>query len=101
MFINELKREYHRLVKLEMSMLKRRITLENAWSAFSKELGKAENNNNTTDEELEQLYVKNDKFAYVVDIARHRESSIGKLLDKMASIINTYDEYERRRNGRA
>ena len=100
MFIEELKKEYKRLVSLEMSMLKRRIALENAWSDFTSKLETAESDNTTTDAELEQLYTKNDKFAYVVDIARNRENSIGELLDKMASIIDTYNEHERR-SGRA
>lgn len=100
MFVNELKQEYKRLVSLETSMLKRRIALENAWSIFSEELWKAEEDSTTTDEELGQLYTKNDKFAHVVDIAREREDGIGELLNKMVSIIDTYDEYERR-SGRA
>lgn len=99
MFIEELKKEYDRLVKLELSMLKRRMALESAWSDFSKELNKAEYSN-ITDKELEQLYDKNDKFGYVYNIACNRERNIGLLLDKMASIIDTYDEYERR-HGRA
>ena len=100
MFAKELKQEYKRLVSLEMSMLKRRIALENAWSDFSAELENAERDNSVSDEEMAKLYAKNDKFAYVVDIARNRENSIGELLNKMASIIDTYNEYERR-SGRA
>lgn len=100
MFIGELKSEYRRLVALETSMLKRRIALENAWSDFSAELGKAEENDSISNEEIEKLYDKNDKFAYIVDIARERGDGIGELLNKMASIIDTYDEYERR-SGRA
>lgn len=100
MFVNELKQEYKRLVSLETSMLKRRIALENAWSDFYATLETAESDPTITNIELEQLYAKNDRFAHVVDIARDRESSIGELLNKMASIIDTYDEYERR-SGRA
>ena len=100
MFAKELRQEYKRLVSLETSMLKRRIALENAWSDFYAELETAESNPTITDIELEQLYVKNDKFAHVVDIARDRENSISELLNKMVPIIDTYDEYERR-SGRA
>ena len=100
MFIEELKKEYKRLVVIEMSMLRRRIALENAWSDFSAELEKAEENSAVSDEEIAKLYDKNDKFSYVCDIARDRENSIGELLNKMASIIDTYNEYERR-SGRA
>lgn len=99
MFIEELKKEYDQLTKLELSMLKRRMALESAWSNFSEELSKAEYSN-ITDKELERLYDKNDKFGYVYGIACDRERNIGLLLDKMASIIDTYDEYERR-HGRA
>lgn len=99
MFIEELKKEYDRLTKLELSMLKRRMALESAWSDFSQELGRSEYSN-ITDKELERLYDKNDKFGYVYNIACNREHNIGELLDKMASIIDTYDEYERR-HGRA
>lgn len=38
MFIEELKKEYKRLIAIEKSMLKRRIALENAWSDFTAEL---------------------------------------------------------------
>ena len=100
MFAKELRQEYKRLVSLEMSMLKRRMALENAWRDFSTKLKIAESDNTITDIELEQLYAKNDKFAYVVGIARNRETSIGKLLDEMATMIDTYNEYERR-SGRA
>lgn len=100
MFIGELKSEYRRLVALETAMLKRRIALENAWSDFYATLETAESDPTITDIELEQLYAKNDRFAHVVDIARKRENSIGELLNKMVSIIDTYDEYERR-SGRA
>lgn len=96
MFIDELKREYKRLVSLETSMLKRRIALENAWSDFTSKLETAESDNTITDIELEQLYAKNDKFAYIVDIARNRESGIGELLNKMAEIIDAYNEHERK-----
>lgn len=95
MFIEELKKEYKRLTALELSMLKRRMALENAWSDFSAELSKAEYSN-ITDKELERLYDKNDKFSYVYNIACEREHNIGELLDEMATIIDTYDEYERR-----
>lgn len=91
MFIEELKKEYKRLVAIEMSMLKRRIALENAWSDFSAELGKAEENSNISNEEMEKLYDKNDKFAYVCDIARDREYNIGLLLNSMAEVIDRYD----------
>ena len=100
MFIEELKKEYKRLVVIEMSMLKRRIALENAWSDFTAELENAERDNSVSNEEMAKLYAKNDKFAYVVDIARNRENSISELLNKMVSIIDTYNEHERR-SGRA
>lgn len=100
MFIEELKKEYKRLMAIELSMFKRRIALENAWSDFTAELEKAERDSSVSDEEMARLYDKNDKFAYVVGIARDRENSIGELLNKMASIIDTYNEYERR-SGRA
>lgn len=99
MFIEELKKEYKRLVAIEMSMLKRRRALESAWSDFSTELSKAEYSN-ITDKELERLYDKNDKFGYVYNIACNRERDIGELLNKMAEIIDAYDEHERR-SGRA
>lgn len=99
MFIEELKKEYKRLVAIEMSMLKRRRALESAWSDFSMELSKAEYSN-ITDKELERLYDKNDKFGYVYNIACNRERNIGELLNKMAEIIDAYDEHERR-SGRA
>lgn len=100
MFIKELKEEYQQLVKLEMSMLKRRIALENAWSNFSAELEKAEENSAVSDEEMAKLYDKNDKFSYVCNIARDREYNMGLLLNKMAEIIDAYNEHERR-SGRA
>lgn len=91
MFIEELKKEYKRLVKLEMSMLKRRIALENAWSDFSAELEKAEKDSAISDEEMARLYDKNDKFSRVYDIAHDREYNIGLLLDAMAEVIDRYD----------
>lgn len=100
MFIKELKEEYQQLVKLEMSMLKRRIALENAWSDFSAELEKAERDSAVSNEEMAKLYDKNDKFSYVCDIARDREYNMGLLLNKMAEIIDAYNEHERR-SGRA
>ena len=100
MFIEELKKEYKRLTAIEVSMLKRRVALENAWSDFTAELEKAERDSAVSDEEMAKLYAKNDKFAYVVDIARNRENSIGELLNKMAEIIDAYNEHERR-SGRA
>lgn len=91
MFIEELKKEYKRLVAIEMSMLKRRIALENAWSDFSVELEKAETDNAVSDEEMAKLYNKNDKFSHVYDIARNREDYIGQLLTSMSEIIDIYD----------
>lgn len=91
MFIEELKKEYKRLVAIEMSMLKRRIALENAWSDFSAELEKAEEDSAVSDEEMAKLYDKNDKFSRVYDIARDREYNIGLLLNSMAEVIDRYD----------
>lgn len=91
MFIEELKKEYKRLVVIEMSMLKRRIALENAWSDFSAELEKAETDSSVSDEEMTRLYDKNDKFSRVYDIARDREYDIGLLLNSMAEVIDRYD----------
>lgn len=91
MFIEELKKEYKRLVAIEMSMLKRRIALENAWSDFSAELEKAETDSTVSDKEMARLYDKNDKFSYVYDIARDREYNIGLLLNSMAEVIDRYD----------
>lgn len=91
MFIEELKKEYKRLVAIEMSMLKRRMALENAWSDFSAELEKAETNSAVSDEEMARLYDKNDKFSRVYDIARDREYNIGLLLNAMAEVIDRYD----------
>lgn len=91
MFIEELKKEYKRLVVIEMSMLKRRIALENAWSDFSAELEKAETDSTVSDEEMTRLYDKNDKFSRVYDIARNREDYIGQLLTSMSEIIDIYD----------
>lgn len=91
MFIEELKKEYKRLVVIEMSMLKRRIALENAWSDFRAELEKAETDSAVSDEEMARLYDKNDKFSYVCDIARDREYNIGLLLNSMAEVIDRYD----------
>lgn len=91
MFIEELKKEYKRLVAIEMSMLKRRIALENAWSDFSAELEKAETDSAVSDEEMAKLYDKNDKFSHVYDIARNREDYIGQLLTSMSEIIDIYD----------
>lgn len=90
MFIEELKKEYKRLVTIETSMLKRRVALENAWSDFSAELEKAEENDSISNEEIEKLYDKNDKFAYVCNIARDREYNIGLLLNSMAEVIDRY-----------
>lgn len=100
MFIEELKKEYKRLVVIEKSMLKRRIALENAWSVFNTELKKAESNSAVSDEEIARLYVKNDKFSYVCNIARDREYNIRRLLDSMADVIDRYNEHERK-SGRA
>lgn len=91
MFIEELKKEYKRLVAIEMSMLKRRVALENAWSDFSAELEKAETDSAVSDEEMAKLYDKNDKFSHVYDIARNREDYIGQLLTSMSEIIDIYD----------
>lgn len=91
MFIEELKKEYKRLVAIEMSMLKRRIALENAWSDFSAKLEKAEEDSAVSDEEMAKLYDKNDKFSRVYDIARNRENYIGQLLTSMSEIIDIYD----------
>lgn len=96
MFIEELKKEYKRLVELEMSMFKRRVALENAWGNFSAELEKAEENSAVPDEEMARLYDKNDKFGYVCGMARDRERKIGQLLNKMAEIIGAYNEHERK-----
>ena len=90
MFIEELKKEYKRLVAIEMSMLKRRVSLENAWSDFSAKLEKAETDSAVSDEEMARLYDKNDKFSYVCDIARDREYNIGLLLNSMAETIDRY-----------
>ena len=91
MFIEELKKEYKRLVVIEMSMLKRRIALENAWSDFSAELEKAERDSAVSDEEVAKLYDKNDKFSYVCNIARDREYNMGLLLKSMAEVIDRYN----------
>lgn len=96
MFIEELKKEYKRLVVIEKSMLKRCIALENAWSVFNTELKKAESNSAVSDEEIARLYVKNDKFSYVCNIARDREYNIGRLLDSMADVIDRYNEHKRK-----
>ena len=91
MFIEELKKEYKRLMAIELSMFKRRIALENAWSDFSAELEKAETDSAVSDEEMAKLYDKNDKFSYVCDIARNREYNIGQLLNSMEGIIDHYE----------
>lgn len=91
MFIEELKKEYKRLVVIEMSMLKRRIALENAWSDFTEELKKAEKDSSVSDEEMDKLYDKNDKFSRVCDIARDREYNIGQLLTSMSEVIDHYN----------
>lgn len=91
MFIEELKKEYKRLVVIEMSMLKRRIALENAWSDFTEELVKAERDSSVSDEEMDKLYDKNDKFSRVCDIARDREYNIGQLLTSMSEVIDHYN----------
>lgn len=91
MFIEELEKEYKRLVVIEMSMLKRRIALDNAWSDFSAELEKAERDSSVSDEEMARLYDKNDKFSRVYDIARDREYDIGLLLNSMAEVIDRYN----------
>ena len=90
MFAKELKQEYKRLVSLEMSMLKRRIALENAWSDFTAELEKAERDSAVSEEEMAKLYDKNDKFSRVCDIARDREYNMGLLLKSMAEFIDRY-----------
>ena len=90
MFIEELKKEYKRLVVIEMSMLKRRIALENAWSDFTAELENAERDSAVSDEEMAKLYDKNDKFSRVCDIARDREYNMGLLLKSMAEFIDRY-----------
>ena len=91
MFIEELKKEYKRLIAIELSMLKRRIALENAWSDFSAELEKAETDSAVSDEEMAKLYDKNDKFSYVCNIARDREYNMGLLLNRMEEIIDHYE----------
>lgn len=91
MFIEELEKEYKRLIAIEKSMLKRRIALENAWSNFTAELEKAERDSSVSDEEMEKLYDKNDKFSRVCDIARDREYDIGQLLNSMEGIIDHYE----------
>ena len=91
MFIEELKKEYKRLVVIEMSMLKRRIALENAWSDFTAELEKAERDSSVPDEEMARLYDKNDKFSRVCDIARDREYNMGLLLKSMTEVIDRYN----------
>lgn len=91
MFIEELKKEYKRLMAIELSMFKRRIALENAWSDFSAELEKAEEDSSVSDEEMARLYDRNDKFSYVCDIARNREYNIGQLLNSMEGIIDHYE----------
>lgn len=91
MFIEELKKEYKRLMIIEKSMFKRRVALENAWSDFSAELEKAEEDSSVSDEEMARLYDRNDKFSYVCDIARNREYNIGQLLNSMEGIIDHYE----------
>lgn len=91
MFIEELKKEYKRLVVIEMSMLKRRIALDNAWSDFTAELENAERDSSVSDEEMARLYDKNDKFSRVCDIARNREYNIGQLLNSIEGIIDHYE----------
>lgn len=91
MFIEELKKEYKRLVVIEMSMLKRSIALDNAWSDFTAELENAERDSSVSDEEMARLYDKNDKFSRVCDIARDREYNIGLLLKSMAGVIDRYN----------
>ena len=90
MFIEELEKEYKRLVVIEMSMLKRRIALENAWSDFTAELENAERDSSVSDEEMARLYDKNDKFSHVCDVARDREYNMGLLLKSMAEFIDRY-----------
>ena len=91
MFIEELKKEYKRLVVIEMSMLKRRIALENAWRDVTGELGNAERDSSVSDEEMAKLYDKNDKFSRVCDIARDREYNMGLLLNSMTEVIDRYN----------
>lgn len=91
MFIEELKKEYKRLMVIELSMFKRRIALENAWSDFNAELDKAERDSAVPDEEVAKLYDKNDKFSYVYNIARDREYNMGLLLNSMERIIDYYE----------
>ena len=91
MFIEELKKEYKRLMAIEVSMLKRRVALENAWSDFTAELEKAERDSSVSDEEMAKLYDKNDKFSRVCDIARDREYNMGLLLNSMEGIIDHYE----------
>lgn len=91
MFIEELKKEYKRLMVIELSMFKRRIALENAWSDFTAELEKAERDSSVSNEEMARLYDKNDKFSRVCDIARDREYDIGLLLNSMAEVIDRYN----------
>ena len=91
MFIEELKKEYKRLMAIEVSMLKRRVALENAWSDFTAELENAERDSAVSDEEIAKLYDKNDKFSHVCDIARDREYNIGLLLNSMEGIIDHYE----------
>ena len=90
MFIEELEKEYKRLVVIEMSMLKRRIALENAWSDFTAEPENAERDSSVSDEEMARLYDKNDKFSHVCDVARDREYNMGLLLKSMAEFIDRY-----------
>ena len=91
MFIDELKKEYKRLMAIEVSMLKRRIALENAWSDFTAKLENAERDSSVSDEEMARLYDKNDKYSYVCDIARDREYNMGLLLNSMEGIIDHYE----------
>ena len=91
MFIEELKKEYKRLVVIEMSMLKRRIALYYSWSDFTAELEKAERDSAVSDEEMAKLYDKNDKFSHVCDIARDREYNMGLLLNSMTEVIDSYN----------
>ena len=91
MFIEELKKEYKRLMAIEVSMLKRRIALENAWSDFTAKLENAERDSSVSDEEMARLYDKNDKYSYVCDIARDREYNMGLLLNSMEGIIDHYE----------
>lgn len=91
MFIEELKKEYKRLMAIEVSMFRRRVALENAWSDFTAELEKAERDSSVSDEEMARLYDKNDKFSYVCGIARNRECNIGLLLNSMEGVIDHYE----------